>query len=94
MTFNPDALLEADEISRLRGMGESVLTAFHTHGWGTSCGNCNQSEACPLTPCTTLSVQDYELLATLFPAKSTLMPVAGRKLGAEGRHPVLEIHAW
>ena len=34
------------------------------------------------------------LLESLFPSKATLMPIAGRKLGAPGRRPVLEIHAW
>jgi hypothetical protein len=40
------------------------------------------------------SLQDYRLLATLFPSKSTLMPIAGRKLGAEERRPVLQVYAW
>jgi hypothetical protein len=93
-TFSPEALAEADKISRIRDAGETVMTAFHTHGWGSSCGNCNQNEGCPLTQCTQLSVQDYEVLESLFPGKATLMPIAGRKLGAEGRRPVLEIHAW
>ena len=40
------------------------------------------------------SLQDYQLLESLFPSKSTLMPIAGRKLGEPGRRPVLQIHAW
>jgi len=38
--FHPAALVEAQRICELRGMGESVLTVFHSHGWG--CGDCNQ----------------------------------------------------
>jgi proteasome lid subunit RPN8/RPN11 len=93
-TFDPQAMAEAAQIAEMRGFGESVLTVFHTHGWGTGCENCNQNELCVLPQCTQVSSADYQLLETLFPSKSTLMPIAGRKLGAEGRRPVLEIHAW
>jgi hypothetical protein len=41
-----------------------------------------------------VSLLDYQVLETLFPSKSTVMPIAGRKLGTEGKRPVLEIHAW
>jgi hypothetical protein len=37
---------------------------------------------------------DYQVLESLFPGKSTVMPIAGRRLGATGNRPVLEIHAW
>jgi hypothetical protein len=94
VTFSPDALAEAAEIARLRGKGETVLTVFHSHGWGTECGNCNQSASCALAECTYVSPDDYAVLETLFPAKATVMPIAGRKLGAGGRRPVLEVHAW
>jgi hypothetical protein len=92
--FSPEALAQADEIARLRSLGERVVTAFHSHGWGTSCGNCNESEGCTLPQCTEVSLDDYQVLESMLPCKSTLMPIAGRKLGAVGRRPVLEIHAW
>lgn len=87
--ISPDALAEAAQVAALRGKGESVLTIFHTHGWG--CGECNQ-KACPLAECYP-SLQDYEL-ESLFPSKALLLPIAGRKHGAPGRRPVLQIHAW
>jgi hypothetical protein len=37
---------------------------------------------------------DYLVLETLFPGKATVMPIAGRKLGAPAQQPVLEVHAW
>ena len=94
VTFSPEALAEADEIAHTRGAGESVLTVFHSHGWGTGCGNCNQSEHCGLPECTRLSLDDYTVLESLFPGKATVMPIAGRKFGAPGQRPVLELHAW
>jgi hypothetical protein len=92
--FSPEALAEAAQIAQMRGLGESVLTVFHSHGWANQCGNCNQNEKCLLPECTLVSLDDYQVLESLLPGKSTIMPIAGRKLGAEGRHPVLEIHAW
>lgn len=89
-----EALAEAAEVCALRGMGERVMTVVHTHGWSTECGNCNTNANCPLAECTLVSLLDYQVLETLFPSKSTVMPIAGRKLGAEGKRPVLEIHAW
>jgi len=44
--------------------------------------------------CTEVSLDDYQVLESMLPGKATLMPIAGRKLGAPGRRPVLEIHAW
>ena len=76
------------------GSGERVLTVFHSHGWGTGCSECNQREQCALPECTLVSLDDYRVLETLFPSKATLLPIAGRKLGASGRRPVLEMHAW
>jgi hypothetical protein len=86
-------LAEAAQIADLRGFGETVQTVYHTHGWKNSCGRCNESPDCPLAECNP-SLQDYQLLETLFPSKTTLMPIAGRKLGTPGRRPVLQIHAW
>jgi len=93
-SFSPEALFAADQVAELRGLGERVLTVFHSHGWGTGCSECNQREQCALPQCTLVSLDDYRVLETLFPSKATLMPIAGRKLGASGRRPVLEIHAW
>ena len=92
LRFSPEALADAARIAELRGRGEVVSSAFHTHGWG--CGECNRSEACPLPECTLVSDDDYRVLESLFPGKATLLPIAGRRLGAPGRRPVLEIHAW
>lgn len=89
--FHPAALVEAQGFCDLRGLGESVVTVFHTHGWG--CGECNQKADCAL-PEGVPSLQDYQLLETLFPGKNTLMPIAGRKFAAEDRQPVLQVHAW
>lgn len=89
--FDPTALAEAQHMCDLRGLGESIITVFHTHGWG--CGDCNQKALCPVAEAKP-SLQDYQLLATLFPAKTTLMPIAGRKVGVEGRRPVLQVYAW
>lgn len=92
-TFSLEGLAEAATFGALRGFGETVQTAFHTHGWNGRCGNCNQDPRCPLAECHP-SLQDYQLLESMFSSKSTLLPIAGRKLGAPGRRPVLQIHAW
>ncbi|MEE8146568.1 MAG: hypothetical protein V3T24_03095 [Longimicrobiales bacterium] len=94
ITFDPAALQEAAQVAQLRAKGETVLTAFHTHGWGTACGKCNQNTTCTLPSATLVSLDDYQVLECLFPSKATLMPIAGRKLGAPGTRPILEIHAW
>lgn len=91
--FSPEALYETQQMCDLRGLGERVLTVFHTHGWNNACGNCNQSASCGLSEAKP-SLQDYRLLATLFPGKATLMPIAGRKLGVEEKRPVLQVYAW
>ncbi len=91
--FSPEALYETQQMCDLRGLGERVLTVFHTHGWNNACGNCNQSASCALSEAKP-SLQDYRLLATLFPGKATLMPIAGRKLGVEEKRPVLQVYAW
>ncbi len=93
-SISPEALLETARIADVRAMGESVITVTHTHGFNAGCGNCNSNAACPLAECTQVSLMDYQVLETLFPHKSTLMPIAGRRLGADGNRPVLEIHAW
>jgi Prokaryotic homologs of the JAB domain len=92
--FSPEAMIEAARISRLRGKGETVQTAWHSHGWGSECGNCNEKRGCALPECTLVSSDDYQVLSSLFPSKSTLFPIAGRKLGAGVRHPVMVLHAW
>ncbi len=94
ITFDPAALQEAAQVAQLRAKGETVLTAFHSHGWGRDCGKCNQNTMCALPSATHVSLDDYRVLECLFPSKATLMPIAGRKLGAQGTRPVLEIHAW
>ncbi|MCR4411108.1 MAG: hypothetical protein NUV77_01635 [Thermoguttaceae bacterium] len=91
--FSPEALVEAAQIARLRGHGESVLTAWHSHGWGTDCARCNQS-ACPLPTVDQLSLDDYKVLESLFPSKATLMPIAGRSPGSQSRRPAVAIHHW
>jgi hypothetical protein len=87
--ISPEALVEAAEIADVRGRLERPISIVHTHGWG--CGDCNQ-KACLLAECFP-SLQDYEL-ESLFPTKALLLPIAGRKLGAAGRRPILQIHAW
>ena len=94
LAFSPEALAEADWMAQQRELGEQVLTAFHSHGWGSDCGRCNESASCPLPNCRDLSLDDYVVLDSLFPGKASLLPVAGRLLGAGGREPVLLIHAW
>ncbi|MFO0870521.1 MAG: hypothetical protein U0935_16460 [Pirellulales bacterium] len=89
--FHPAALAESQRMCDLRGMDESIITVFHTHGWG--CGDCNQKTVCPIAEAKP-SLQDYQLLASLFPGKSTLLPIAGRKIGDESRRPVLQVYAW
>jgi hypothetical protein len=87
--ISPDALIEAAQIAALRGRNEFPISIVHTHGWG--CGECNQ-KACLLAECFP-SLQDYEL-ESLFPTKALLLPIVGRKLGAPGRRPILQIHGW
>lgn len=87
--ISPEALVEADGIAAIRARGEAPITIMHSHGWG--CGDCNQ-KACLLAECYP-SLKDYEL-ESLFPTKALLLPIAGRKLGAPGRRPILQIHAW
>ena len=93
-SISPEALAESAQIAQMRGLGETVLTVIHTHGWSTECGKCNENANCPLAECTLVSLLDYQVLETLFPGKATVMPIAGRKLGAPGKQPVLEVHAW
>jgi hypothetical protein len=91
--FSPEGLAEAARIGEIRGRGEFVITVFHSHGWSEKCAGCNQNAACPLAQASP-SLQDYQLLESLFPGKGSLMPIAGRKLGADARHPVVQLHAW
>lgn len=91
-SFSPEGLAEAARIADVRGLGESVLTVFHSHGWSSHCRNCRPSAGCSLAQCSP-SLQDYEMLS-LFPSKGTLMPIVGRKPGVQGERPVLRIHAW
>ncbi len=93
-TFSPAALAEAARTAELRCLGERVLTAAHSHGWGAGCNRCNHDERCALPPCTEVSLDDYRVCDSLFPGKATLLPIAGRQLGASGERPVLALHAW
>ncbi|MBN1852630.1 MAG: hypothetical protein JW829_07890 [Pirellulales bacterium] len=90
--FSPEGLVEAARIGELRGLGESVLTVFHSHGWSPHCRNCKPKVGCLLAK-SSPSLQDYEMLS-LFPSKGTLMPIAGRKPGVQGDRPILRIFAW
>ncbi|MCO6456006.1 MAG: hypothetical protein J5I93_11970 [Pirellulaceae bacterium] len=91
--FSPAGLADAAQFADVRGLGEHVLTVWHSHGWSKACGNCNQNANCPLAECKP-SLQDYVLLESLLSSKATLLPITGRKLGAEGRRPVLRLYAW
>jgi hypothetical protein len=93
-TFDPAAMAEAAQIAALRGRGERALSAFHSHGWNGECGRCNQNRDCPLPACSEVSLEDYRVAETLFPGKATLLPVTGRRFGAAGTRPVLELFAW
>ena len=92
--FSSQALAEAQQVAHMRGLNEEVITVFHSHGWGTGCDRCNESSTCALPSCSFVSLQDYEVLESMFPGKSTVMPIAGRKLGAPPGKPILEIHGW
>lgn len=94
LQFDPQAMAEAVEMAALRGLGERPLTVFHSHGWGTDCGNCNQKDTCALPSCEHVSLDDYQVVEAMFPCKTTVFPIAGRRLGAAGRRPVLAMHAW
>ncbi len=89
--FSTDALADAAQIAKISG--RCVLTTWHAHGWG--CGDCNQKdEGCPLVEATYVSPADYQMAQSLFPSKATLIPISGRRYGAEGREPLLVIHGW
>jgi hypothetical protein len=92
-TFSPEGLYEAMRIADLRSKDETVVTVEHSHGWNSACGNCNQSVNCPLAAGRP-SLQDYRLLESLLPGKVALLPITGRKVGAQGRRPVLQIYSW
>ncbi len=94
LQFDPEAMAEAGELAALRGRGERPLTVFHSHGWGKDCGNCNQKAECALPSCEHVSLDDYQVLEAMFPSKTTVFPIAGRRFGAPGRRPVLAVHAW
>jgi len=93
--ISPQALAEGARIAELRGMGESIVTVAHTHGFNSACpGKCNSNAGCLLAQATEVSLKDYQVLETLFPSKSTLMPIAGRRLGTDTERPVMVIHGW
>jgi len=92
-TFSVDALDEAARVADLRGLGERVVTVYHTHGWKPECAQCPGSSRCPLVECRP-SLQDYQMIEALFPSKATLVPIVGRKSGAATSGPVFEVHAW
>jgi hypothetical protein len=93
-SISPEALEASARIAGLRGLGESVVTVVHSHGFSTECGKCNENANCPFAECTLVSLSDYLVLDTLFPGKATVMPIVGRRLGVPGRLPVLAMHAW
>lgn len=93
-TFSPEAMAEAAQLAELRRRGERVVTAFHSHGWGTGCNRCHSNERCVLPVASEVSLDDYDVAERLFPGKATVLPIVGRKLGARGERPVLEVHAW
>jgi len=94
LDFDPGALVEAAWTAERRGRGESVLAIVHSHGWGRGCDDCNASAACALPEARHVSLDDYRVAESLLPGKATVFPVAGRRLGAPGRRPLLEVHAW
>lgn len=91
--FDPQALIDAAAEARRRGRGESVLTAWHSHGWSAGCRHCQRPD-CPLPHVGQVSVDDYRVLESLFPSKATLMPIAGRLPGADGDRPALIVYRW
>jgi hypothetical protein len=93
VTFDPEALVEAERVAELRGRAESVFTILHTHGWG-ECQACNRRSTCPLPECTYVSDKDYTVMETLFSSKAAVMPIVGRSREAKENEPVLAIHAW
>lgn len=93
-SISPEALDDSARIADLRGLGETVVTVVHSHGWSNDCGNCNENANCPLAECTLVSLSDYQVLDTLFPGKATVMPIVGRRLGAPPKQPVMAMHAW
>ncbi|MGA2796280.1 MAG: Mov34/MPN/PAD-1 family protein [Thermoguttaceae bacterium] len=91
--FSPEALAHAAQIAQVRGQGEAVLTAWHSHGWSEKCINCHK-DACPLPSVQQVSPEDYQVLESLFPSKATLMPIAGRQAGVPLGRPTVMVHHW
>lgn len=94
LQFDPAAMAAAAEVAELRGRGERVLTAFHSHGWNLDCRRCNESTECTLPSAEAVSLDDYQVLEAMFPSKTTLLPIAGRRLGARPGRPAFVVHAW
>jgi hypothetical protein len=91
--FSPEALAAAAQIAQVRGKGESVLTAWHSHGWSDKCIDCRK-ETCPMPSAEHVSGEDYQVLESLFSSKATLMPIAGRKTGVPLKRPAVVVHNW
>ncbi len=93
--FSPEALAEAAQVAELRGLGEAVITAFHSHGWQGKCADCagGGGSDCSLPECEP-SLQDYVLLESLFPGRAALLPIAGRRPAAAGQRLAFEVFAW
>ncbi|MGD0517932.1 MAG: Mov34/MPN/PAD-1 family protein [Thermoguttaceae bacterium] len=91
--FSPEALAQAAQIAGVRGQGEAVLTAWHSHGWSDKCINCHK-ETCPLPSARQVSPEDYQVLESLFSSKATLMPIAGRQVGVPLQRPTVVVHHW
>ncbi|MGA2799233.1 MAG: hypothetical protein ABSE63_16760 [Thermoguttaceae bacterium] len=91
--FSPEALAAAAEIAQVRGQGEAVLTAWHSHGWSEKCIDCRK-DTCPLPSVEQVSPEDYQVLESLFSSKATLMPIAGRQAGIPLQRPVVMVHHW
>lgn len=94
VTFDPEALVEAETVADLRGRGEQVFTILHTHGWVEECEACSRHADCPLPECTYVSDKDIAVMETLFSSKAAVMPIVGRSGEADVSGPVLAIHAW
>jgi len=91
--LSPDALVDARSLADLRGNCESVAAIVHSHGWSRECARCHENPDCPI-PEAVPSLDDYALLESLLPAKSSLLPIVGRKRAASGRRPLLRVFCW
>lgn len=91
--FSPEALADAAQMAELRGLGETVQTVYHTHGWAPTCAGCEKNGTCPLASATP-SLQDYQVVESLLSSKATLLPIGGRNSGVQTQRPSLLLWAW